>query len=133
MRAAKPCRLLSLCTRYWSVPDVDRKVTALYRCLRALYTPLAQAVLLVVVCAGVSAVGWHVAASPFWTTGAVQRSLPVWLASLALHVVVHEAAHAATCKHFGRQVNRAGIGWDFFAPVAFVDTSDLLSAASLPR
>jgi putative peptide zinc metalloprotease protein len=125
--------LVSICTRYWCVPDVDRKVTALYRCLRALYTPLAQTALLVVVCAGASAVAWHVAASPSWTTGACQRSLPVWLASLALHVVVHEAAHAATCKHFGRQVNRAGIGWYFFAPVAFVDTSDIWAAARLPR
>ena len=132
-RATKPCRLLSLCTRYWSVPAVDRKVTTLYCCLRALYTPLAQAALLVVVCAGAGAVGWHIAASPFWTTNALQRSLPVWLASLALHVVVHEAAHAATCKHFGRQVNRAGIGWYFFAPVAFVDTSDIWAAARLPR
>jgi len=126
--------LLSLCTRYWYLSDVDRRVTALYRCLRALYTPLAQAALLVIVCAGAGAVGWHVAANPFWTTGgALQRSLPVWLVSLALHVVVHEAAHAATCKHFGRQVNRAGIGWYFFAPVAFVDTSDIWAAARLPR
>jgi len=125
--------LLSLCTRYWWMSDMDRKVTALYRGLRVLYTPLAQAALLAIVGAGAIAFGWHLAGSGLWTTSALQRSLQVWLASLTLHVVVHEAAHAATCKHFGRQVNRVGIGWYFFAPVAFVDTSDIWAAARLPR
>ena len=123
--------LLSLCTRYWWLSDLDGKVTALYRGLRVLYTGPAQAALLAVVCAGAIAFGGHLAASGSWMP--LQRSLPVWLVSLALHVVVHEAAHAATCKHFGRQVNRAGIGWYFLAPVAFVDTSDIWAAARLPR
>jgi putative peptide zinc metalloprotease protein len=125
--------LLFLCTRYWCLPDMDGRMTALYRSLRVLYTPLAQATLLAIVCAGAIAFAGHFAASGFWPTGAWQRSLPVWLAGLALHVVVHEAAHAATCKHFGRQVNRAGIGWYLFAPVAFVDTSDVWAAPTLPR
>jgi putative peptide zinc metalloprotease protein len=124
--------LLPLCTWYCCLPDMDRKMTALYAGVRALYTPLAQAALLVVAGAGVVAFGRHVAAGS-WTPPAVSRSLVIWLASLALHVVVHEAAHAATCKHFGRQVHRAGIGWYFFAPVAFVDTSDIWAAARLPR
>jgi putative peptide zinc metalloprotease protein len=125
--------LLSLCTWYCSLPDVDRKVSALYRGVRTLYSPLAQAALLLVAGAGMIAFGWHVAASPAWTGGAASRSLFVWLASFALHVLVHEAAHATTCKHFGRQVHRAGVGWYFFAPVAFVDTSDIWAAARLPR
>ncbi len=109
---------------------MDGKVTALYRGLRVLYTRPAQAVLLAVVCAGAIAFAGHLAGGS-WAP--LQQSLPVWLACLALHVVVHEAAHAATCKHFGRQVNRAGIGWYFLAPVAFVDTSDIWAAARLPR
>jgi putative peptide zinc metalloprotease protein len=125
--------LLSLCTWYWSLPEVDRKVTGLYRGVGALYSPLAQAALLVVAGAGLMAFGWHIAASPSWAAGAASRSLLVWLASFALHVLVHEAAHATTCKHFGRQVHRAGVGWYFFAPVAFVDTSDIWAAARLPR
>jgi putative peptide zinc metalloprotease protein len=126
----KPRRLLSLCTGYCWVSDMDRRMTALYRCLRGLYCPLAQAALLIV--AGAGAIAFW-AASPFWTAVAMPRSLPIWLAGLALHVLVHEAAHAMTCKHFGRRVNRAGIGWYFFAPVAFVDTSDIWAAARLPR
>jgi putative peptide zinc metalloprotease protein len=122
--------LLSLCTRYWWLSDLDRKVTVLYRGLRLLYTAPAQAALLALVGAGAVAFAGHLA-SGSWTPS--PRSLPVWLASLALHLVVHEAAHAATCKHFGRQVHRAGIGWYFFAPVAFVDTSDIWAAARWPR
>jgi putative peptide zinc metalloprotease protein len=125
--------LVSICTRYYYISNIDRVATVLYRCLRALYTPLAQVALAVVACAGAIAFGWHVAASPVWITAAMPRSLPIWLVSLALQLVVHEAAHAATCKHFGRQVHRAGIGWYFFAPVAFVDTSDIWAAARLPR
>jgi putative peptide zinc metalloprotease protein len=130
-RAGRLRSLLSLCTWYCCLPDMDRKITALYAGVRALYTPLAQVALLVVAAAGVVAFGRHIAAGPAWTPPA--HSLVIWLASLALHVVVHEAAHAATCKHFGRQVHRAGIGWYFFAPVAFVDTSDIWAAARLPR
>jgi putative peptide zinc metalloprotease protein len=40
-------------------------------------------------------------------------------------VFLHEAAHAFTVKAFGRQVNRGGVGWYWFGPMAFVDTSDM--------
>jgi Zn-dependent protease len=40
-------------------------------------------------------------------------------------IFLHEAAHAFTVKAFGRRVNRCGIGWYWFSPVAFVDTSDM--------
>ncbi len=129
----KPRLSVSLCTGYCWLSDIDRKAAALYRYLRGLYRPLAQAVLLSIAGAGAIVFAWPSTGSPIWTTGAMPRSLPVWLAGLALHVLVHEAAHAATCKHFGRRVNRAGIGWYFFAPVAFVDTSDIWAAARLPR
>jgi putative peptide zinc metalloprotease protein len=125
--------LLSLCTCYFYLPDIDRGMTALYGCLRALYSPLAQVALLAVACAGTIAFARHAAASGLWATGATPSPLWVWVASLALHLIIHETAHAATCKHFGRQVHRAGIGWYFFMPVAFVDTSDIWAAARLPR
>jgi putative peptide zinc metalloprotease protein len=119
-------RIVSLCSRYYSIPDIDARVTWLYGHLHPLYGRLWQAVLLVVAAAGVLA--WH-----FGSAVRPNPSLVVWIAGLALHVVVHEAAHAVTCKHFGRSVHRAGIGWYLFAPVAFVDTSDMWAAAKLPR
>jgi putative peptide zinc metalloprotease protein len=48
-------------------------------------------------------------------------------------IFLHEAGHAFTVKAFGRQVNRAGIGWYWFAPVAFVDTSDMWLASARQR
>jgi putative peptide zinc metalloprotease protein len=89
--------------------------------------------MLIVACVGLVIFARHAAAGGSLATGATPTSPWVWVASLAVHLIVHEAAHAATCKHFGRQVHRVGIGWYFFAPVAFVDTSDIWAAARLPR
>ena len=44
---------------------------------------------------------------------------------LVLSVAVHEAGHAFATKAYGRTVLRAGVGWYWFGPVAFVDTSDM--------
>ncbi|HEY3067420.1 MAG TPA: cyclic nucleotide-binding domain-containing protein [Methylomirabilota bacterium] len=48
-------------------------------------------------------------------------------------VVLHEGAHALTTKAFGRTVGGAGVGWYWFGPIAFVDTSDMWLAARGPR
>ncbi len=126
-------RLSSLCTWYAELPDIDGLVTRLYRLARALYTRCAQAMLLVV--AGVGAVAFvrQCVTGTIAPAAASPHATVVWMASLALHVLVHEAAHALTCKHFGRAVRRAGVGCYYFAPVAFVDTSDMWAAARWPR
>lgn len=126
-------RLASLATRYVSVTDVDRRVAALYRVLRLLYTPVVQAILLAVAGAGAIAFAWHAMAGISAPGGTLPHATLVWIACLAPHIVVHEAAHALTCKHFGRAVHRVGVGWYYFAPVAFVDTSDMWAAAKWPR
>jgi putative peptide zinc metalloprotease protein len=45
--------------------------------------------------------------------------------SYTLAIVAHEAGHALAVKHFGRDVDRMGIGWYWFGPIAFIDTSDM--------
>src|SRR5581483_7317372 len=40
-----------------------------------------------------------------------------------LSVLLHEGGHAFTVKAFGYEVHRAGVGWYWFSPIAFVDTS----------
>jgi putative peptide zinc metalloprotease protein len=50
-----------------------------------------------------------------------------------LATLAHEAGHAFTTKAFGREVLRAGVGWYWFGPVAFVDTSDMWLAGRWPR
>jgi putative peptide zinc metalloprotease protein len=119
---------LRWCSWHWWVGGLDPAATALYRALRPICAPIAQAALLIAALAGLMAFARHLAVSP-WPTVAL---LPAAL-SLLLHIAVHEAAHALTCKHFGREVRRAGIGWYYFAPVAFVATSDIWPAPRLQR
>jgi putative peptide zinc metalloprotease protein len=119
---------LRSCRWYCFLPNIDRPVTVLHRWVRVLYAPPVQAVLLFIAIAGSIAFLRHLAAAP-WP----KADLIVGAVSLILQVVIHEAAHAVTCKHFGRQVRRAGIGWYYFAPVAFVDTSDIWPAPRLQR
>jgi putative peptide zinc metalloprotease protein len=59
----------------------------------------------------------------------------LWLFYVAIivSVVLHEAGHAFTTKFFGREVDRIGIGWFWFAPIVFVDTSDMWTARRWPR
>lgn len=61
----------------------------------------------------------------------------VWLLmvapAIALSVIPHELAHGFAVKHFGRDVLGVGIGWYWFGPIAFVDTSDMWMAPRWPR
>jgi putative peptide zinc metalloprotease protein len=50
-----------------------------------------------------------------------------------LAVFIHELGHAFAVKAFGREVPRAGIGWFWFGPMAFVDTSDMWLTSRWPR
>ena len=55
--------------------------------------------------------------------------IPALLAALALH----EIGHGLTTEHYRREVRNAGIGWYWFGPVAFVDTSDMWTTGRWPR
>ena len=48
-------------------------------------------------------------------------------------VLVHEAGHAFTTKAFGREVRSVGLGWYWFGPIFFVDTSDMWLEKKWPR
>jgi putative peptide zinc metalloprotease protein len=56
-----------------------------------------------------------------------------WIPATLVVLLVHEAGHAFTTKHFGREVPRVGIGWYWFGPVAYVDTSDMWLEGRWPR
>ena len=56
------------------------------------------------------------------------RSRPLLLIlipALIIALVLHEIRHAITTKHYNKEVRGAGIGWYWFSPVAFVDTTDM--------
>ena len=49
----------------------------------------------------------------------------IWLmVALALTKVLHELAHALTCKHFGGECHEIGVALLVFTPCLFCDTSD---------
>jgi putative peptide zinc metalloprotease protein len=51
--------------------------------------------------------------------------LPLLLPMRWAQAIAHEAGHAFVTKRFDRSVGSAGVGWYWFAPIAFVDTSDM--------
>lgn len=52
-------------------------------------------------------------------------TLPWIYVGFGISLVIHESGHAFATKFYGRSVHRAGIGFYWFAPIAFVDTSDM--------
>lgn len=115
---------------------VDRIVTLLYRRgFRFIYTWPGRIMMGGVALAGVII---FLANSTHWQGALdVLRSgvVSFWLLIPAylLAVAVHEAGHAFTVKSFGREVPRVGIGWYWFCPIAFVDTSDMWLETSRSR
>lgn len=114
-------------------PDVDRGVTAIHRVVAPLYARPAQAVLLLATLAGAAAFAALLLSGQRVDGELVGVLLAATLAGYALHVLAHEIGHAVTCKHFGADVHRAGLGWYLVMPVAFVDTSDIWLASRWRR
>jgi putative peptide zinc metalloprotease protein len=50
-----------------------------------------------------------------------------------LSLVIHEASHALTCKHYGGRVNSGGLMLYFGLPAAFVDTTDIWTKPAYAR
>lgn len=48
-------------------------------------------------------------------------------------VILHELGHALATKSYGFDVHYMGVGWYWFGPVAFTDTSDMWLGARWPR
>jgi putative peptide zinc metalloprotease protein len=119
----------------WAAGGIDKHVTRAYRAgIFLLYTRTAQIVFAALTLAGLVAF--------FLTSGRAGEALrgaqnaklylffiPAYLFALLLH----EAGHAFTVKAFGYEVPRAGIGWYWFGPIAFVDTSDMWLAGRWAR
>lgn len=116
--------------------NVDGLLDRMYRGgVFVLFTPLGQALLALLALLGF--VGFAlstVRATNFIADTNGGAVLLVFLIPAEwLSVLVHEAGHAFTTKAFGREVNRAGLGWYWFGPVTFVDTSDMWLADRWPR
>ena len=118
-----------------SLRNIDTPITRLYRGgFHLLYTRTSQLIL-----AGVSLLGILAFIVVGTRAQAVFESVQngkLWLFLIPAYLIailVHEAGHAFTTKFFGYAVPRAGVGWYWFGPIAFVDTSDMWRAGRWPR
>lgn len=116
----------------WSVAGVDPAITTAYRdVVRRIFTRTGAVVSTLLGIVGVAA---FVAARPGphqHTSGPLV--VGVIFAGYLLSILVHEAGHAFATKAAGREVLRVGVGWYWFGPVAFVDTSDVWLATRAQR
>ena len=121
----------------WQAPlrGVDPLLASLYRGVRPLYTRAGQAVLAAISLAGIMTFVLGIGE----LGDAVEASegggwlLLFWIPAFFVSTIVHEAGHALTIKHYGREVPRVGVGWYWFGPMAWVDTSDMWLESRWPR
>ena len=116
--------------------DADRWITRTYeKYVRYLFTKVGQIILAVLAIAGI--------ASFIDNTGDVLLFFSFqhasWLLLLGLvplslvEVMLHELGHAYAVKACGREVHYMGVGWYWFGPIAFTDTSDMWLATRKSR
>jgi len=109
-----------------SVRNLDARITEIYkRGIHVLFTRPAQLVVGAIALAGLVAFLLVAGTAHRALSGPHKELLLLILLGTFISVFLHEAAHAFTVKAFGREVNRGGVGWYWFGPMAFVDTSDM--------
>jgi putative peptide zinc metalloprotease protein len=108
------------------VNGIDGLVSAAYNGgIRVLFTRTGQAILAAAALAGLVAFGLLASGAHQALSGSHKELLLLIVPGFLVATFLHECGHAFTVKAFGREVNRAGVGWYWFGPVAFVDTSDM--------
>jgi putative peptide zinc metalloprotease protein len=117
----------------FTIRGIDGVLAAFYRRgVRHLYTRAGMAAMLFCAVTGVSCFVAVMFRGASQAHSAVSIAVPVLLGRLASGLV-HEAGHAFTTKHFGRTVSGAGVGWYWFSPIAFIDTSEMWLAGRWQR
>lgn len=97
---------------------------------RLLFTAPGQIAAAVLAIAGLAA--FFLAGGRHEAADAGGPSLLVLMPLALVAIVWHELGHAFTAKAFGREV-RLGVGWYWFGPLLYVDTSDMWLAGKWPR
>lgn len=129
--AEKPGRLGRLLARIgrldWRLDQVDGFFTALSRVARPLVSFPAMAALGLLGLAGAVLYVLRRWSDGF---GAADAPFLAWLGALVLlllpSLALHELAHGATCRAFGRRVKAVGLTFvDRFVPSAYVDVTDV--------
>lgn len=118
-----------------ALEGVDPFMERLYRRVRYLYAPAALATMACLLVAGLVALiaEGSTAGSPFGHEGVSSWIVVALIPAYAAAIALHELGHALTVKRFGREVNRAGVGWYMWLPTVFIDTSDMWLAGRWQR
>lgn len=108
--------------------DADKWITQLYqRCFHYLFSKLGQIFLALL--AGLGLIAFIISTPNILLFFSFKHaSLLVILTLIPLSMVeaiLHELGHALAVKAFGREVHYMGVGWYWFGPIAFTDTSDI--------
>jgi putative peptide zinc metalloprotease protein len=116
--------------------DVDAAFGTIYRAVaRPLFTWPAAAIMAVIALAGMVffALATPHAVAVLWTPHGFVSFALLLLPAYALLIVLHELGHGLAVKAVGRSVESVGVGWYWFGPIAFVDTSDAWAATRMQR
>ena len=122
----------------FSIHNIDGLLAQFYAGgIFLLYTRVAQVLMALVTLAGLGAFGYHALNGNFSLLRGANGELTPGLIGLYLAqfcaILLHEAAHAFTVKHYGRQVRRAGFMFYLGMPAFFVDTGDIWMEPRKPR
>lgn len=114
-----------------SCADADQAVTTLYNCLgRFLFTKPAITTMALVSVLGIVLLAVRVLEAPesllmlFLVDGSHSLLVPATMIGFFISLILHESAHALTCKHFGRRVRAVGLILYYGCPTFFTDVSD---------
>jgi putative peptide zinc metalloprotease protein len=109
----------------WTLRNVDTWFKRLYDGgVKYLYAPSSLILMAVIAITGV--IAFFVGASKgLAALGADPKLRWFMIPAMLLATALHEMGHAFTTVRSGRHVNGVGVGWFWFGPVAFVDTSDM--------
>ncbi|MBC8508098.1 MAG: hypothetical protein ISR58_05260 [Anaerolineales bacterium] len=122
----------------FSIRSIDNTLTKLYKAgIFLVFTKPAQILILMITLSGLAAFGYHVLRGTHFILGDGSAGLASGLVGLYIAqffaILLHESAHAFTCKHYGREVRRAGFMIYLGMPAFFVDTSDIWMEPRRPR
>ena len=118
-------RLKQVVNWRYTLRDVDPVFQGFYRLgIRRIYSRTVLALLSVVSAIGLAAFFFEASRA---RTAIAADLLHKWflIPVLLTCLVLHETAHGFTTTHCGRKVNGVGVGWYWYSPIAFVDTSDI--------